>query len=100
MRLRLASSVGPTASDSMLKPRRANRPAQRVSTPGRFCTSTLSVCTVWAVIVHHRGRAPCAGPGPECRLSYALLHPLVVLLGPLDVDDVGRRAAGGHHRVD
>ena len=43
-RLRLGSSVGPTANDSMLNPRRANSPAQRVRMPGLFRTSTLSVC--------------------------------------------------------
>src|SRR3954454_12705026 len=39
-------SVGPTARDSMLKPRRANRPATRTRTPGLFSTSTDSVCLV------------------------------------------------------
>jgi len=38
-----ACSVGPTASDSMLKPRRLNRPAIRARTPGLFSTSTDSV---------------------------------------------------------
>src|ERR1044072_8157933 len=33
-------SVGPPASDSMLKPRRENRPATRASTPGLFSTRT------------------------------------------------------------
>src|SRR6266550_7068365 len=37
-------SVGPTASDSMLNPRRLNSPATRASTPGLFSTSTDSVC--------------------------------------------------------
>src|SRR5215469_11834300 len=37
-------SVGPTASESMLKPRRENRPAMRTRTPGLFSTSTESVC--------------------------------------------------------
>src|SRR5436309_7396253 len=76
MRLVAASSVGPTASDSMLKPRRANRPAQRVSTPGRFCTSTLSVWTVMAA--SKRGLSPPAGTVPISPRSYALLHPLVL----------------------
>src|SRR5690349_11345249 len=99
IRLRLASSVGPTASESMLNPRRAKRPAQRVRTPGRFWTSTLSVCRL--IRASKRGLAPFAtGPGPfRTRRSYALLHPMVVVLGPLDVDDVGGRAARGHHRV-
>src|SRR3954453_17714734 len=37
-------SVGPTASESMLKPRRENSPAMRASTPGLFSTRTESVC--------------------------------------------------------
>src|SRR5664280_2385516 len=37
-------SVGPTAREWMLNPRRANSPETRVSTPGRFSTSTDSVC--------------------------------------------------------
>src|SRR6185437_17064993 len=39
-------SVGPTASESMLKPRRENSPAIRTRTPGLFSTSTDSVCLV------------------------------------------------------
>src|SRR3954453_189323 len=39
-------SVGPTARDSMLNPRRGNRPKTRASTPGLFSTSTLSVWTL------------------------------------------------------
>src|SRR6516165_8074347 len=39
-------SVGPTASESMLKLRRANSPAIRTRTPGLFSTSTDSVCLV------------------------------------------------------
>src|SRR3954452_22752555 len=56
IRLRLGSWVGPTASESMLKPRRANSPAQRVSTPGPFSTSTERV---WCVMA-----APCARGAP------------------------------------
>src|SRR5258707_62178 len=37
-------SVTETASDSMLKPRRANRPDTRARTPGWFSTSTVIVC--------------------------------------------------------
>src|SRR6185437_12361493 len=33
-------SVGPTANDSMLKPRRLNSPDTRASTPGLFSTNT------------------------------------------------------------
>src|SRR3954462_14632798 len=38
------SSVGPTASVSMLKPRRLNRPAIRARTPGRFSTRIERTC--------------------------------------------------------
>src|SRR5215207_2200625 len=41
MRLKRSSSVGLTASDTMLKPRRANSPATRESTPNLFSTRTL-----------------------------------------------------------
>ena len=40
IRLKRSSSVGATASEKMLKPRRANSPATRASTPGLFSTST------------------------------------------------------------
>ena len=39
-----ACSVGPTASDAMLNPRRENSPETRASTPGLSSTSTESVC--------------------------------------------------------
>src|SRR5450755_1866736 len=39
-----AYSVGPTASESMLKPRRAKSPAILARTPGLFSTSTDRVC--------------------------------------------------------
>src|SRR5215217_2882893 len=44
IRDRPASSVGPTASESMLNPRAANSPATRVNTPGLSSTSTEMVC--------------------------------------------------------
>ena len=44
MRDSVGSSVGPTASVSMLNPRRANRPAMRVSTPGLFSTRIERMC--------------------------------------------------------
>ena len=37
-------SVGPTASEAMLNPRRENSPETRASTPGLSSTSTESVC--------------------------------------------------------
>src|SRR6185437_6093061 len=79
MRLRDGSCVVPTASESMLNPRRANSPAQRVSTPGRFSTRTDRV---WWLT------------------SDSLFDPGVVVVGPLHVDHLGGGAAGGHHRVD
>ena len=44
MRERSGSSVGLTARESMLKPRRVNRPATRDRTPGLFSTRTERVC--------------------------------------------------------
>src|SRR5699024_1885266 len=41
-------SVCPTASDSMLNPRRVNRLATRASTPGVFSTRTERVCWLTA----------------------------------------------------
>ena len=38
------SSVGPTARDSMLNPRRANSPAIRASTPGLFSLRIDRTC--------------------------------------------------------
>ena len=43
MRLNRSSSDGATASEMMLKPRRANSPLTRASTPERFSTSTERV---------------------------------------------------------
>ncbi len=41
MRLKRSSSVGLTASEKMLNPRRENSPATRDSTPALFSTSTV-----------------------------------------------------------
>ena len=41
IRLNRSSSVGATGKEKMLKPRRANSPDTRVSTPGLFSTSTV-----------------------------------------------------------
>src|SRR5438552_18529928 len=87
----------------MLKPRRANSPAQRVSTPGRFSTSTESVWWVMGCSVG-QPRSRTVPGNAERRVcdeysSHTLLHPCVVILGPLDVDHLGRGAAGGNHRV-
>jgi hypothetical protein len=44
IRLSRGSSVGATASEKMLNPRRAKRPETRASTPGLFSTSAE---TMW-----------------------------------------------------
>src|SRR5215469_15389298 len=78
-------SVGPTASESMLKPRRENRPAARTSTPGLFSTSTDSVCLLAAGSCSRRRGAmllirsrpnpvPCSAP-PRCRRCWFLPPP-------------------------
>src|SRR3954462_15946137 len=79
MRLREGSCVVPTASESMLNPRRANRPAQRVSTHGRFSTRTERV---WWLTAD-------SFPGPGS-----------VVLGPLDVDHLGGGPPVRHDRVE
>ena len=84
------SSVGPTASVSMLNPRRANRPAMRVSTPGLFSTSTDSTCLrpVWMLpggleilepqdllcpwFAHRAHHVPCGGAGGDHRVAVLL----------------------------
>ena len=75
-----SSSVGPTASVSMLKPRRANRPAIRVSTPGLFSTSTDSTCLrpVWML--------PAASRSSRLRTSF-------VPGSPIDQPTMSRAAA-------
>src|SRR4051812_16094716 len=114
MRLRVGSWVVPTASESMLKPRRANRPAQRVSTPARFSTSTERVwyvmwvphCWLRGVSArHHLCLAPLCGArharvATDLSLSHPFLDPGVVVVGPLQVDHVRAGGAGRHHRVD
>src|SRR5674476_959356 len=57
-------SVGPTARESMLNPRRENSPAIRVSTPGLFSTRTDSVCLLISYVpsvfaVPHRREPAC-----------------------------------------
>src|SRR6185436_18062370 len=54
-------SVGPTASESMLNPRRLNRPAIRARTPGLYSTSTDRVCLLIDVLASLRApmRLPC-----------------------------------------
>src|SRR3954471_3933666 len=78
IRDRSGFSVGPTARDSMLKPRRLNSAATRVRTPDLFSTSTESV---WRVIASHL-------PFAEDRAHVARGEDVVVA------------RAGRHHRPD
>src|SRR5437588_12348152 len=80
------SSVGPTASVSMLKPRRENSPAMRARTPGLFSTSSVRMCLrpVWM--------PPAASRSARFRTS-------LVPGSPMSTDHVPRGLAGGDHRV-
>ena len=49
MRLNSGSSVGATANEKMLYPRRANSDATRARTPGLFFTSTYNMWCVGAL---------------------------------------------------
>src|SRR6266487_4208056 len=83
-----ACSVGPTARASMLKPRRANSPAIRTSTPGLFSTSTDSV---WVVMF-----------GSCSRCARSLYTNKVRRQVPRELDIVVARAGRDHrphHRV-
>src|SRR4051794_37254594 len=60
IRLTDGDSVGPTASEEMLKPRRLNSDATRASTPGLSSTSTESV---WVVAISDHLVAVVVGPG-------------------------------------
>src|SRR5262249_34814086 len=97
-------SVAPTASDSMLKPRRENSAATRASTPGLSSTSTDSVCVLGNPLI-------CAAPpvlfGSHCpvdRRRRASRVPFGFVVeqradatGGLDFVIAG---AGRHHRPD
>src|SRR5215467_6460129 len=79
-------SVGPTARESMLNPRRENRPAARTSRPGLFSTSTDSVCLLMLVL-----------PPSRALRSFRHIPVRGHVAGHLDVVVAG---AGGHHRPD
>ena len=64
-------SVGPTARESMLKPRRENRPAMRARTPGLFSTRTDRVCLLIGLLLAVPRRRPC----PRRSGSSSLLTP-------------------------
>src|SRR5947209_5030958 len=83
----VGSSVGPTASVWMLKPRREKRPAIRASTPGLFSTSREMMCLrpVWI--------PPAASRSARFRMSLVPGSPTVL------PHHVARGLAGGDHRV-
>src|SRR6476620_8027460 len=68
-------SVGPTARESMLNPRRENRPAMRASTPGLFSTSTDRVCLLIPLrsLCSPDARAPVLAPLRSSRASLLAL---------------------------
>src|SRR5690606_7157937 len=104
MRLKRSSSVGATASEKMLNPRRANRLATRASTPALFSTSTTSVWCRASVpgtdISAPRSCCYAAGrSGHAC--SVGLRHACSVpslAVGRVG-DDLVVGQAGRHHRV-
>src|SRR3954447_23692272 len=94
MRLTVGCSVGPTASDEMLNPRRLNRLATRARTPGLSSTRTERVCRVRAMSDH-----PVAVPvGPRVAGREDLVvaragrhhRPHHRVLADDEVDDAGR----------
>src|SRR3954453_6521747 len=100
MRDRWSSSVGPTVSVSMLKPRRAKSPAMRVRTPGLFSTRMVRTCLrpvrmPPAASRSSRLMTSCLVPGSPIALALHVArggarrdHRIDVLLfGHRDVDD-------------
>src|SRR3954470_16391948 len=94
-----SSSVGPTVSVSMLNPRRANRPAMRVSTPGLFSTRIVRTCLrpdrIWPLASRSSRDSSSLVPGSPMASAHHLArggagrdHRVHVLLaGDADVDD-------------
>ena len=64
MRESVGSSVTPTASESMLNPRRANSDDTRVSTPGLFSTRTESVCFIYSHTSSRSSSSSISDTGP------------------------------------
>src|SRR5215217_4223975 len=79
------SSVGPTASVSMLKPRRLNSPAIRARTPGRFSTRIERTCL-----------RPVSAPAAASRSSSLIRSGVPASISANHVPGGG---AGGNHRV-
>src|SRR6185312_2107616 len=77
MRDRSGFSVGPTARDSMLKPRRLNSAETRARTPALFSTRTESV---WRVIVSPQTwSAPKTGRTSRAAMMSSLLDPAATI---------------------
>src|SRR5215213_9858144 len=95
-------SVGPTASDSMLKPRRLNRPAIRASTPGLFSTSTERVCLLIAAAPALRERRRRGSRAVGATNVVAWSQVVLIELGRevSRVLDLVVAGAGGDHRPD
>src|SRR5918912_43190 len=97
-------SVSPTASESMLKPRREKRPETRASTPGLFSTSTDSVCLVivgsWSQLVVVEVRAHVPGEHDLVVAGAGRDHgPHHGVLADREVDD-HRLVVDGHRGLD
>src|SRR5262249_13979280 len=96
MRETVGSSVMLTASDSMLKPRRANRPQTRARTPGWFSTRAVIVCCTLLSRGRLQDQLLVARSGRDHRVD-------VLLLGNAEVDhdrdvlDLARRLQRGRH---
>src|SRR5579884_2777951 len=94
MRDTRSSSVGPTASVSMLKPRRANSPAIRVRTPGLFSTRMDRMC------LRPVRTPPAASSWSSERISWVAGSPISCWLRcPPSAHHVPGRLAGRDHRI-
>src|SRR3954447_6811644 len=93
IRLNRSSSVGLTANDTMLNPRRANRPATRESTPNLFSTSTLRMwcCATLMVDSAASSRSSAFSPSPSVTPSGTVVRGVE--------DHVVVRRSGRDHRV-
>ncbi len=111
MREMWSSSVGPTVSVSMLKPRRANSPEMRVRTPGLFSTRIERTClrpVRKPAVASRSSRLRSSSLVPGSPMTARLSRPCrarpgrrdhrvdVLLAGDRDVDDdrAGRRERG------
>src|SRR5947209_9975407 len=96
-------SVAPTASDSMLNPRRENNAATRASTPGLSSTSTERVCVVVDPAVMcaapSRWRRSCGARSGRRRASGVPFDSVIEERADAASSlDLVVRGPGGHHR--